>query len=96
MAAIEIHINNQKYVIKGDTESERLGEVVDAVQEKIDSLLRSQPSMTPIKAALLAAVEFSDQTFEVRSKFEAYRHGVLDKAGAILERIERDLTPPTN
>lgn len=96
MSAIEIHINNQKYVIKSDTASDHLGEVVDAVQNKIDTLLHDHPTMTAIKAALLAAVEFSSQSIESRQRVESYRSAVLHKAEDILERIERELTPATN
>jgi len=52
--------------------------------------------MSATKIALLAAMEFASQSLEGKQQLETYRATLLEKAGDILERIERELTPPSN
>lgn len=96
MASIDIHIANQKFIVKGDDGDAHLAEVAQALQARIDSLCDEHPGMTAAKVALLAAVEFASQAIKGRHQVEDYRSTILLKAGDILERIERELAPPIN
>jgi cell division protein ZapA (FtsZ GTPase activity inhibitor) len=96
VASIDIHIANQKFIVKGDDGDAHLAEVATQVQNKIDSLIVEHPTMTAAKVALLAAVEFASQAIKGRNQVDDYRGSILLKAGDILDRIERELAPPTN
>ena len=96
MASIDIHIANQKYVVKGDDGDAHLAEVAGLVQQRINALMIEHPLMTAPKIALLAAVEFASSAIKGKQQMEDYRATLLSKAGDILDRIERELTPPTN
>lgn len=96
MASIDIRIAKQSFVVKGTDGGAPLSEVADRVQNKIDALLIEHPGMTAAKVALLAAMEFASEAIEGRRIMDDYRNTILSKAGEILERIERELTPPSN
>ncbi len=96
MASIDIQISNQKYVVRGDEADANLDQIARLVQSKINSLQQEHPNLTSTKVALLAAIEFASQSLQERHHFEGFREQVLSKAGEILDRIERELTPSTN
>ncbi|MBY0370821.1 cell division protein ZapA [bacterium] len=96
MASIDIHIGNQKFSIRGDADNEHLHTVADMVQEKMQELMAEHPTMSATKVALLAAMEFASESVKGRRQLEDYRATLLEKTGHILDRIERELTPPTN
>jgi cell division protein ZapA (FtsZ GTPase activity inhibitor) len=96
MAAIEIQIHSQTYTIKSDTAPKQLERIRKTVQAKIESLLEQHPTLTATQAALLAAVEFSHENFESEQKRRAYRDAIVEKAGHLLERIEKELSPAAN
>lgn len=96
MPSIELHISNQKYVVKSDAGDEHLTDVAAEVQRKIESILASHPGTAATKVALLAAVEFASQAIKGRKQVEDYRSTLLTKAGDILDRIEKELSPPAH
>jgi cell division protein ZapA (FtsZ GTPase activity inhibitor) len=96
MALIEIRIHQQSYEIKSDETPEHLSEVAAMVQSKVDALLAQHPRLAPAQVALLAAAEFSSKWIRAREQVESHRNTLLSKAGDILDRIEKELSPVVN
>ncbi len=96
MATIDLHIANQKYTVKSDVAEAHLRDVATQLQEKIDAILVDHPGTAATKVALLAAVEFASRAIQGKRQVEDYRSTLLSKAGDILDRIERELTPPAH
>lgn len=96
MASIDIHIGNQKFAVRGDSDDLHLTEVAQTVQDKVEELLKAHPNQSSTKIALLAAMEFASATLKSKDQMREYRANLLEKAGEILNRIEKELTPASN
>ncbi|HSW62075.1 MAG TPA: cell division protein ZapA [Dissulfurispiraceae bacterium] len=59
MQKVETTILGQKYVIKGDTTREEIEQVAAHVQEQLQQVYSSYPNITPLRAAILTALNIS-------------------------------------
>lgn len=64
----EVYILGQKYVLKGDASPEYMNELARFVDSKIREILRNSPNMPPLKAAILASLNITDELFKLRER----------------------------
>lgn len=89
--AKEISIGNAKYVLRSDETQVHLDEVAQLVEKSIQFFRQKNPNMTMQNAAILAACDFASQLIRGKQKVRAYQNTVLEKAGKLLEKVEKEL-----
>jgi cell division protein ZapA len=61
MHKIEVTILGQKYLIKGDASPEYMGKIAEQVHQELKRVYESNPSITPLRAAILALLNLADE-----------------------------------
>lgn len=92
MKAVEILIESQKFVLRGDESEEHLEEVAELVRRKIASAKKSAPNLNLQKATMLAALDLASEMIKGRKKAYQYRSEILGRTGQLLERVELELS----
>jgi len=88
MASIEMIIGGQKYLLRAEETEDHLREVAELVRRKVESLRKASPSLSLQKAAILAAFDFASQSIKGKRQANEYRAQLMEKAGALLEKVE--------
>ncbi len=92
MGNVEVHILGQKYIIKGDNESpEYLMQLAAFVDEKLREVYETAPHITPLKAAILAALNISDELHKVKKDHKSISQSIKcieDKADSIIKLFD--------
>lgn len=91
MASIEMVIAGQKYLLRGEETEEHLREVAELVRRKVESQRKAAPSLDLQKAAILVAFDFASQAIKGKRQANEYKAQLVQKAGALLERVEQAL-----
>jgi len=87
MGSIEFVILGQKYIIKGDADPAHIKEMADFVNEKLKEVYHRSPTITPMKAAILAALSIAEELHQMKREYSAITQGIRnieDKADTIL------------
>ncbi len=69
MQKVEVTILGQKYIIKGDAQREDIERVAAHVHEELQKVYSSYPSITPLRAAILAALNISDELHRTKQYY---------------------------
>jgi cell division protein ZapA len=80
MGSIEVKILGQTYSIKGDADTQYITQLADFVDMKTKEVLASAPGITPLKAAILAAINIADELHRLRQSEEELAEGIEEKA----------------
>ena len=92
MGNVEVHILGQKYIIKGDNESpEYLVHLAAFVDAKLREVYETSPRITPLKAAILAALNISDELHKVKKDHKSISQSIKsieDKADSIIKLFD--------
>lgn len=91
MGSIEAHILGQKYVIKGDAPSEYIQQIADFVDEKLKEVYTTAPDITPLKAAILTALNIADELHRVKREYNSISQGIKNmenKADSIIRLFD--------
>lgn len=92
MGNVEVHILGQKYIIKGDNESsEYLVQLAEFVEGKIKEVYAAVPSITPLKAVILAALNISDELHKIKKDHKSISQSIRsieDKADTIISLFD--------
>jgi len=92
MGNVEVYILGQKYIIKGDNESpEYLAQLAGFVDEKLREVYEAAPHITPLKAAILAALNISDELHRVKKDHKSISQSIKsieDKADSIIKLFD--------
>jgi cell division protein ZapA len=91
MGSIEVHILGQKYVIKGDAPPEYIQQIADFVDEKLNEVYTTAPGITPLKAAILAALNIADELHRVKQQYNSISQGIKsieNKADSIIKLFD--------
>ena len=83
MGSIEIHILGQKYTIKGDASEEYIKRLAAYVDEKLKEIQASNPSITPLKASILASLNIADELHRIRDEHEIAARNIEEKTNAL-------------
>jgi cell division protein ZapA len=88
MSSIEVYILGQKYTIKGDASEEYIRQLADYVTGKIKEVSDSAPTITPLKATLLAAVNIADELHKLKNEQEDVARSIEEKTMALTQLFE--------
>ncbi|MBF0558145.1 MAG: cell division protein ZapA [Nitrospirae bacterium] len=92
MGNVEVHILGQRYIIKGDTESpEYLIQLAEFVDGKLKEVYSTAPHITPLKAAILAALNIADELHKIKKDHRTISQSIRtieDKADTIIKLFE--------
>jgi len=79
MGSVEVYILGQKYTIKGDAPEEYIQQLAGYVQDKIKEVYNNSPSITPVKASILAAITIADELHRLRNEQENLTKSIEEK-----------------
>jgi cell division protein ZapA len=83
MGSIEINILGQKYTVKGDADEEYIKKLALYVDEKLKEIHAANPNLTPMKAAILAALTIADELHKIRDEHEAAARNIEEKTNTL-------------
>jgi cell division protein ZapA len=83
MGSVEVYILGQKYTIKGDAPEEYIQQLASYVQDKIKEVYNNSPSITPVKASILAAITIADELHRLRNEQENLTKSIEEKTGEL-------------
>ena len=92
MGNVEVYIFGQKYVIKGNDESpEYLVQLAEFVNGKLKEVYAVAPNTTPLKAAIIAALNISDELHKAKKHNNSISQSIKnmeEKADTIIRLFE--------
>lgn len=91
MTSIEIEILGQRYKVKGDYPPEYIKELAEFVDSRMRELRDKSPHLTPLKTAVITALNIADELKRTKKEFEAVSKGIKlmeDKAETIIKLFE--------
>ncbi|MCL5062875.1 MAG: cell division protein ZapA [Nitrospiraceae bacterium] len=91
MGSIEVHILGQKYVIKGDAAPEYIQQIADFVDGKLQEVYATSPDITPLKAAILAALNIADELHRLKNEYNTISQSIKhieNKADSIIKLFD--------
>ena len=83
MGSVEVYILGQKYTIKGDAPEEYIQQLASYVQDKIKEVYNNSPSITPVKASILAAITIADELHRLRNEQDNLTTSIEEKTGEL-------------
>lgn len=88
MGSVEVYIIGQKYTIKGDASEEYIQRLASYVNAKIKEVYNSSPSITPVKASILAALNIADELHKLKTEQEDIAKHIEEKANTLTGLFE--------
>jgi cell division protein ZapA len=88
MGSVEVYILGQKYTIKGDASEEYIRQLADFVTGKIKEVSDASPTITPLKATILAAVNIADELHRLKTEQEDVARSIEEKTVALTRLFE--------
>lgn len=83
MGSVEVYILGQKYTIKGDAPEEYIQELAGYVTAKIKEVSDNSPTITPLKASILAAINIADELHKLKAEQENIAKSIEEKTVAL-------------
>jgi cell division protein ZapA len=83
MGSTEVYILGQKYTVKGDADEDYIKKLASYVDEKLKEVYGSSPSITPLKAAILASLNIADELYKLREAQESITRNIEERANAL-------------
>ncbi|MCL4474760.1 MAG: cell division protein ZapA [Nitrospirae bacterium] len=88
MGSVEVYILGQQYTIKGDAPEEYIRQLADYVTGKIKEISDTAPTITPLKATILAAVNIADELHKLKNEQEDVARSIEEKTVALTRLFE--------
>jgi cell division protein ZapA len=91
MGSMEVTILGQKYLIKGDVPSEYIKQIADFVDERLKEVYAASPDITPLKAAILAALNIADELHRIKNDYNSISKSIKhieDKADSLIRLFD--------
>lgn len=91
MGSIEVTILGQKYVIRGDASAEYIKEIADFVDNKLKEVYNASPDITPLKAAILTALNIADELHKIKNEYNSISQSIKsieNKADSIIRLFD--------
>ncbi len=86
--SIEVQILGQTYSIRGDAEEEYMKAIASYVDEKMRDIYRLSPNINPLKAAIMASVNITDELFRLKKEQEAIDTIIDDNTKVLKDLLE--------
>lgn len=83
MGSVEVYILGQKYTIKGDASAKYIEQLASFVSDKIKEVSGTSPNITPLKAAILAAINIADELHKLKSEQEDIAKSIEEKTASL-------------
>jgi len=87
MSSVDVYILGQKYTIKGDAPEEHIQKIAAFVDAKIKEVYKNTPSVVPLKASILAALNIADELYKLKA-YQKRQDDITKHIGHIEERAE--------
>lgn len=68
---VDVEINGVRYTIKGDKTPENMFLMSRHVDEKMTQVLKRNPRLSLYKAAILVALNITEELFDLREEYDA-------------------------
>lgn len=88
MGNVEVTILGQQYMIKGDAPDEHIKELARLVDSEIRKICSKNPSIAPMKASILAALNIADELYRYRDEQENLKRDIERKADQLVRLFE--------
>lgn len=91
MGSVEVHILGQRYVIKGDVPPEYINQLAEFLDMKLKEVYSHAPNITPLKAAILAALNIADDLHKIKDENKSIKQGIKsieDKTETIIRLFD--------
>ncbi|MEE9217466.1 MAG: cell division protein ZapA [Acidobacteriota bacterium] len=89
--AVQVEIFGQTYNLRGDENIAYLQELAAYVDAKMRQLSEGTRTADTLKLAILAALNIADEYFRIRNHAQGEDAGWSEKAGELVEMIDRCL-----
>lgn len=83
MGSIDVTILGQKYTIKGEASEEHIKKLAAFVDGKLKEVYNAAPTITPLKAAILASLNIADELHKCRASQEDIARAIEEKANVL-------------
>ena len=83
MGSVEVTILGQKYTIKGDAQEDYIRKLAAFVDGKLKEVYASSPSITPLRAAILASLNIADELHKLQEAEESIARTIEERANAL-------------
>lgn len=70
MFKTEVYILGQKYTIKGEKPAEYIQKLAQYVDERLRKVHEQNPSLPPLRSAILACFYIADELHEIKQDYE--------------------------
>ncbi len=80
---IEVSILGQRYILKGKDSPEYMKTIAGFVDSKMREILKESPNMPPLKAAILACLNISDELFKLKQRERVVIDYINEKAKSL-------------
>lgn len=71
---IDVEINGVRYTLKGDSTPENMFKISRHVDEQLKQVMRRNPRLSLYKAAVLVALNITEELFNLREEYENLVH----------------------
>lgn len=79
----EVFILGQKYILKGEASPQYMDELAQFVDSRIREVLKNSPTISPLKATIIASLNIADELFKIREKEKKILDYVNETAQAL-------------
>jgi len=83
MGSTEVNILGQKYTVKGDADDVYIRKLASFVDEKLKEVYGTSPSITPLKAAILASLNIADELHKLKEAQENITRNIEERANVL-------------
>lgn len=83
MGSVEVTILGQKYTIKGDAQEDYIRQLAAFVDGRLKEVYSAAPGITPLKAAILAALNIADELHKLQEAEESIARNIEERANAL-------------
>ncbi len=89
--SVRVEIMNQVYTINGDAPAEHILQLADYINGKMRDVCSNNANCSPLQAAILVALNITDEYFQLKKIQSNYDGAVEQKAQALISMLEEGL-----
>jgi cell division protein ZapA len=95
-SSVKVNIMGMEYALKADVNPDYIQELASYVNTKMQRLNSGAPTYTPLKIAVLSAVNISDELFRMKRKYENLVKEIESTSEEITEKLDQFLEQYTD
>jgi len=86
--SVEVNILGQPYTIKGDADEEYIRSLAELVDSRMKELYVRNPTINPLKAAIMVAINLADQLFRAEKTKDDTQEMIAQRVQALSNLLE--------